>query len=130
MTDAARGPDGKWRINRTLLGASAVALGVAIVAVFPLRVVPSPWFADSLLHFSGGLALTLGLAAIVPRRDDLLALLVVLLGVLWEPVEAVHYGRDTLPAMADWMTNNDTLKDMSLVAVGALVALVAIGRYE
>ena len=117
MTNVACDQDGNWRINRRLLAVSAVVLGVAIIAVFPLRVFPSPWFADSVLHFSGGLALTLGLAAIVPRRDDLLALLVIVLGILWEPVEAFHYGRDTLPAMTDWMSNNDTVNYPTLLAL-------------
>jgi len=130
VTDAARDADGNWRINRRVLAAGAVVLGIGVVAVFPLRLLPSPWFADSILHLSSGIALTLGLSAIVPRRDDVLALAVIVLGIVWEPVEAIHFGTETLSGMIDWLSGNDTLKDMSLVTVGALVALVGTGRYE
>lgn len=135
MTDSARSETGAWRIDRWLLATAAVVLGIGVLGVFPLRVTPAFVHDDALLHFVSGVSLTLAFAATVPRRDDLLAALVATTGVLWEPVEWWFFacwrpGTCTTGDLAAWLTAEDTLLDVALVALGAAVALRAIGRWR
>jgi len=127
---------GEWRVDRRLLVAGSALLAVAVIAVWPVDVVPGFVHDDALIHFTSGVALTLALAAIVPRADHIIAASVAVIGVLWEPLEwwlfRCHQGVGscTEASFYNWMLGQDTLADMTLVALGALVALIAIGRYE
>ncbi|ESS06006.1 MAG: hypothetical protein A07HB70_01551 [uncultured archaeon A07HB70] len=139
--DSARGPQGEWRVERRLVVGAAVLLGVTVLAVFPFRLLPSPWWADSVLHLVSGTALTLLLIGAIPRRDDAIAGAVVVGGVLFEPVEWTYFVCELqLPVIApeecravtltEWLMRDDTLKDAALVTVGTLVTLVLVGRYQ
>jgi len=83
-----------------------------------------------------GAALTLLFAALIPREDHLIALAVAAIGVVWEPVEWYYFrcvagsGTCGRASLREWMLGQDTLADMTLVALGALVALIVIGRYN
>lgn len=135
MPDSARDAAGTWRVNRRLLALSAVLLGVAILSVWPLELLPSPWYADSILHFLAGVALAFGAAAVVPVRDDVLVVAVILLGIVWEPLEWSWFrcwagSSCTADNLSMWMSSNDTIKDMALVALGAVAAMIGLGRYH
>jgi len=135
-TDHARDDAGQWQVDRRLLAAGSGLLGVLILAVWPVDLVPPFLHDDALLHLFSGVAITLALAATIPRRDDAIAATVALIGVLWEPFEWWLFrcyrgiGDCTAVTFREWMTGQDTLADMTLVALGSLVALVLIGRYE
>ena len=137
-TDSARGPNGQRQVDSWLLALAALLLTVTVLAVFPLRLLPAPWWADSVLHFGSGTAITLGFAAVIPRRDDAIALAVAVIGFLWEPAEWTYFACElpvmpaecTAETLAEWMRSNDTQKDIVLVALGALVTLLGLGRYQ
>ena len=126
---------GRWRVDRRLLALGGALLGLVVVAVWPVDVVPSYVHDDATMHFAAGAALTLLFAALIPREDHLIALAVAAIGVVWEPVEWYYFrcvagsGTCGRASLREWMLGQDTLADMTLVALGALVALVAIGRY-
>jgi len=157
MTNSAVDENGAWNYDRRLLAVGGLLLMAWGLTVWPLGFLPAPWFADTVLHFIFGCGLTLVLAATVPRRDDLLALTVAAIGVLWEPAEWWWFYCDTLPDTAGllprtaafaagemgygtgrctlewfsrWMTGHDTIKDIGYVWLGPLTTLVWIGRYR
>lgn len=136
MSNCAVDANGDWRVDRRLLAASAAVLSGLILAVWPVNLIPGFLHDDAVIHFSSGVALTLGLAALIPVRDDLLGLMVAIAGVVWEPFEwwwvrcHLEYGTCVQSSLTEWMSGQDTLADMALVALGALVALRLIGRYR
>jgi len=158
--DSARDVYGNWRLNRQLIRYlflfASIAIGSFVVSVFPARVIfPSPpSYMDSVLHFSAGICATLFFAAVLPARDDLLAVVVMILGILFEPTEWWFYwcnvadapflervsmlltgdiglgqGKCTSEGFKRWISGDDTIKDMTLVALGSLLTLATIGRY-
>jgi len=135
MNSAVDG-EGQWRVDRRLLALGSVLLGLVVVAVWPVAVVPSYVHDDATVHFVSGVALTLFFAALIPREDHLIALAVATIGMLWEPLEwwlfRCYQGIGTCEgaSLQEWMLGQDTLADMTLVALGALVALIATGRYN
>jgi len=127
---------GQWRVDRRLLALGGALLALVVVAVWPVGIVPSYVHDDGTIHFAGGAALTLLLAASIPREDHAIAAAVAAAGVLWEPAEWWLYrcyqwiGTCEYASLQERMLGQDTLADMTLVALGALVALIVIGRYN
>jgi len=135
MWDSARDESGKWRVNRRLLAVAAFVITILVVSVWPFRLIPAFLHVDAILHASMGVAITLILASIIPRRDDILAGITATLGVVWEPIEWVWFrciqtDACTQANLIKWMLGEDTLFDMTLVALGAIIALIVIGRYR
>jgi len=135
MWDSARDESGEWRVNRRLLILAGFIITALVVSVWPIRLIPAFLHVDAILHASMGVAITLILAGIIPRRDDILAGITATLGVVWEPVEWVWFDciqTDACDAasLIEWMVGEDTILDMTLVAFGAVVALILIGRYR
>ena len=129
--------NGQWRVDRRLLALGSVLLSVAVVVIWPVDIAPDFVHDDAVMHLTSGVALTLALAATIPRRDDLLALAVASLGILWELVEwwlfRCYWGPGdgcSMSTLTAWLLKEDTLADMTLVALGALAPLIVIGRYK
>jgi len=135
MWDSARDESGGWRVNRRLLILAGFIIMATVVSIWPIGVIP--WYTnlDIILHASGGAAIALILAGIIPTRDDILICITALLGVVWEPIEwywfdCIQTDACTEVSLIKWMVGEDTLFDITLVALGAIVALIVIGRYR
>jgi len=118
-----------------LLALAAFVITILVVSVWPFRLIPAFLHVDAILHASMGAAITLTLAAIVPRRDDILAVITGVLGIIWEPIEwywfdCIQGSACTQASLVTWMVGEDTVFDMALVALGAIIALIVIGRYR
>lgn len=148
MSNSAIDDYGNWSPDRVMLGIGGLFIGLVVVLIWPVSLLPNFVHDDSLMHLSGGIALTLVFAALIPREDHQIAAAVMFLGVIWEPYEAYHFyctggdwltlvvqdahgtGRCSVDGVVHWMNRVDTVKDMSLVWCGSLLCLVGIGRYK
>lgn len=116
-------------VNSTYLGA-AIVLGVVVVSVWPLGYAPVFYHDDAAIHLLSGAAIALAVAAVVPERDDMILAFVALVGLAWEPVEAVILWPSTVDEFVYWMASEDTLADIAMVIIGGFGALLAIRRYR
>jgi len=129
-TAATAGPRLRGRPRVQLAVAAMVGLGV--ISIWPLRLVGRHPHDDILLHLGGGLALALALTALCPRATHAIVLLVGAASVVWEPVEW-WLGTQilaTMPTLTAWLLREDTLFDISLGILGALLAMLLAGRYR
>jgi hypothetical protein len=125
MTD-----DRKWSF--VLVGA---IIGVFVVGIFPLRLWDGFLHDDAVAHLLSGVAITLATAGLWPGRDDALLAATAAAGLLWEVPEAVWFRCEGIsPACVGevlaWMVREDTLLDVSLVALGGVSVLIATRRYR
>lgn len=115
---------------------AAIVTGFIVVAIFPFRLLPEFVVDDSVAHLLGGVVIGLVGALLTDRADTAVALAALALGILWEVVESIWFQcldgppGPCAPELAAWMVTNDTIADVALVVLGAVVVLVVIGRYE
>jgi len=112
-----------------------VLLGVVVLGIFPFRLWDGFLHDDAVAHLLSGVAITLATAGLWPGRDDALLAATALAGLLWEVPEAIWFRCEAIsPACVGdvlaWMLREDTLFDVSLVALGGVSVLIATRRYR
>lgn len=122
--------------RRLGLAVAALTLAAVVLAIYPFRLTPVVPHDDAVAHLLAGMAIgTTGTLA-TTRADHTIAVAALALGIGWEVVEGWWFKclhPAPLPCPDElwiWFLMEDTLFDIALVVLGAVVALIAVGRYR